>query len=163
MYVESHAVSQWEAPAGYTPPPQSYPTPTATTSQTPTTQDPINHLTNQVTESNEHKRSASPDTNEDGPSSPKRTRRSGPYGGWETVAEYEYVEPVAESTTQEAVAEETKEDIIEFEEKTLPVTETVEVEDAEDREYSGGFKKFSFKKRGRSGRAQIRQRTTEQT
>lgn len=65
-------------------------------------------------------------------------------------------EPTAESAEQEAEGEEEKEKEVEFEEKTLPVKET----EPEGREYSGGFKKFSFKKRG-SGRAQIRQRTTK--
>ncbi len=164
MIYFSCAVTQWEVPSGFIPPIQSYPsyaptpittsevTTTHTTSQAATSQD-------QEDEPSTQKRSGTPDSNEDGPSSPKRTRRSGPYGRWETVAEYEYVEPVPENVVpEEANVEETKEEVVEFEEKTLPVKEETEPE--AEREYSGGFKTFSFKKRGKK-KAPIKLRTTQ--
>ncbi len=157
-------------PAGFTPPVQAYPsypsaptkgTPVSTTSQTSITQDQTNQSDSQENEPSSQKRSATPTPNEEGPSSPKRSRRSGPYGRWETVAEYEYVEPVAEENTvpEEPEVEENQEDIVEFEEKTLPVKQQPS-EPEPEKEFSGGFKKFSFKKRP-SGKAPIKLRTTQ--
>ena len=162
------AVTQWEPPAGYTPAPQTQqpvhnvPTSSVTSQANSAEQEPSQNTNGETdTNTSSQKRPASQDDNDEGPSSPKRSRPSGPYGRWQTVAEYEVQETVEEKPTQEVPAEtETeKEPAIQFEERTLPVNDSIKTE---EEGYSGGFKKFSFKKKG-SGRPQIRQRTSELT
>ena len=76
------------------------------------------------------------------------------------MVEYEVQETVEEKPAQEVPAEGTEKELaIQFEERTLPVNDSIKTE---EEGYSGGFKKFSFKKKG-SGRPQIRQRTSELT
>jgi len=146
--------SQWEAPPGFTAPQPQYPT----TTQTPATQQPQT----EPSDTTAPKRDKPQDESGAEENSPKRPKRSAPYGRWETVAEYDVEQPVETETEKQAAEAEVEDEEpeIEFEEKTLPQPVKEET-DPVNAEYSGGFKKFSFKK-SKGGR-QMRQRTSEQT
>ena len=92
-------------------------------------------------------------------------KRTGPYGGWTTVAVIER-EPEEENKvgeageTEEEVEDTEQKEQFQFEEKKISGGLAAEEEEGSG-ELKGEFRGFSFKKRLNKGRPQIRQRTSD--